>query len=190
MNNITNRELNKEQRKQQIIDVAIRLFGQKGYHNTPISLIAKEAGISKGLMYNYFTNKEDLLYKAIHSAFILFEPSIKPMLKRDIANTDVEYFIRESIKVVKDKPDYWAVFFSVMIQPSLPKELIGKFLKEIEPLFVFIRRYMSNRGVENPDLEAVLFTTTLDGVCMNYVANRDNYPINEIQELIIEKYCR
>ncbi|HRW21852.1 MAG TPA: helix-turn-helix domain-containing protein, partial [Bacteroidales bacterium] len=44
-----------------ILDTAMKLFASSGYHNTSISKIAKEAGISKGLIYNYFDSKEDLL---------------------------------------------------------------------------------------------------------------------------------
>ena len=48
-------------KKQLIIDTALNLFANKGYHASSISMIAKEAKISKGLMYNYFDSKEALL---------------------------------------------------------------------------------------------------------------------------------
>ncbi|PLX21155.1 MAG: hypothetical protein C0599_08290 [Salinivirgaceae bacterium] len=48
-------------KKEKIVDAAITLFGENGFHNTSISQIAKNAGVSKGLMYNYFESKEELL---------------------------------------------------------------------------------------------------------------------------------
>jgi AcrR family transcriptional regulator len=44
-----------------ITETALRLFAQHGYESTSVSMIAKEAGISKGLMYNYFESKNALL---------------------------------------------------------------------------------------------------------------------------------
>jgi AcrR family transcriptional regulator len=52
-------------RRRQICDAAIRLFGQKGFHNTTIESVAQAANVSVGLIYKYFKDKEDLLYYAI-----------------------------------------------------------------------------------------------------------------------------
>ncbi len=53
-------QLHKERRKL-IVDSAYYLFFTKGYKNTSIADIAAEAGISKGLVYRYFTSKEELI---------------------------------------------------------------------------------------------------------------------------------
>jgi TetR/AcrR family transcriptional regulator, fatty acid metabolism regulator protein len=46
---------------QQIIDAAIRVFSRKGYWNSRVSDIAREAGIAAGTIYLYFTTKEEIL---------------------------------------------------------------------------------------------------------------------------------
>ena len=51
----------REQKRALILETALRLFADEGFHSTSISKIAKGAGISKGLMYNYFGSKEELL---------------------------------------------------------------------------------------------------------------------------------
>jgi len=51
----------RENMRRRIIVAAIECFATKGYHACSISDLAKHAGISKGLMYNYFSGKEDLL---------------------------------------------------------------------------------------------------------------------------------
>lgn len=53
-----------EDRREQIIDAAMRAFSQKGYSGATNKDIAREAGITPGLIYHYFENKEDL-FKAI-----------------------------------------------------------------------------------------------------------------------------
>ena len=44
-----------------ILDAAIKVFARKGYHGCRISDIAREADIAYGLVYHYFTNKEEIL---------------------------------------------------------------------------------------------------------------------------------
>ena len=55
--------------KDKILTVALELFAQNGYQGTSIAQIAKKAKISKGLMYNYFKNKEKLLDEIIQEGF-------------------------------------------------------------------------------------------------------------------------
>ena len=55
--------------REKILSVALELFAKKGYHAASISQIAKKAKISKGLMYNYFKNKEKLLEEIIQEGF-------------------------------------------------------------------------------------------------------------------------
>lgn len=50
-----------EDRREQIIDAAMRVFAQKGFAKATNKDIAREAGITAGLIYHYFTSKEDLL---------------------------------------------------------------------------------------------------------------------------------
>jgi len=52
-------------RRSQIVAVAIELFGKRGYHGTTVRAIAERAGMSTGLVYQYFGDKEDVLFLAI-----------------------------------------------------------------------------------------------------------------------------
>lgn len=56
----------RDERKQQIMRAAIKVFAENGIQLTKISMIAKEAGISHGLVYHYFDSKEELLYESLH----------------------------------------------------------------------------------------------------------------------------
>lgn len=54
-----------EERKQEILDTAMRLFYEKGYEKTSIGDIAKTIGVAQGLCYRYFPSKEALFDSAI-----------------------------------------------------------------------------------------------------------------------------
>jgi AcrR family transcriptional regulator len=59
------RELQAQERRKQLIEVASRLFAEKGMENTSIKDISTEAGVAQGLIYHYFRSKEDLLWAII-----------------------------------------------------------------------------------------------------------------------------
>ena len=52
----------KEARKDNLIDAALRVFAEKGYSDTTMTDIARKAGVSTPVLYEYFKTKEDLLF--------------------------------------------------------------------------------------------------------------------------------
>jgi TetR/AcrR family transcriptional regulator, multidrug resistance operon repressor len=48
-------------KKDKIIQSALKLFVEKGFHASPTSLITKNAGVSAGILFHYFSTKEDLI---------------------------------------------------------------------------------------------------------------------------------
>lgn len=55
-----------QKRRQQIVEAAVSLFSEKGYFQTTIDDIASASGISKGLVYRYFKDKNALLFYALY----------------------------------------------------------------------------------------------------------------------------
>ena len=51
----------KEQKRRLIMQAALKIYSRKGYSPTALDEIAQEAGISKGTLYLYFKDKEDLM---------------------------------------------------------------------------------------------------------------------------------
>lgn len=54
-------EEHREARRQQILEAALTCFANKGFHQTSIQDICKEAGLSPGAIYLYFPNKEEII---------------------------------------------------------------------------------------------------------------------------------
>ena len=79
----------------------MELFIERGYDNTPLSLIAKKAGLSKAGLYHHFENKEHLLF-SIHQQKI--ESSLLPVLEKAEQEQDPEkrllMFLRHYITIM------------------------------------------------------------------------------------------
>lgn len=69
-----------EERKQEIMDIAMRVFAEKGYEQTTMRDIAAAVGIVPGLCYRYFESKEDLFHTAVSQYVAEYcTPMIKTM---------------------------------------------------------------------------------------------------------------
>jgi TetR/AcrR family transcriptional regulator, cholesterol catabolism regulator len=69
-----------EKRRGQIIAAAIELFGKRGYHVTTIRDIAKRADVSIGLIYQYVSDKEDVLLLALIEVLDSYQRAIPAAL--------------------------------------------------------------------------------------------------------------
>ena len=51
----------KAEKKREILEAAVQVFAQTGYHNAKMAKIAEVAGVGAGSLYLYYRNKEDIL---------------------------------------------------------------------------------------------------------------------------------
>lgn len=66
-----------EDRRRQIRHAATKVFAKKGYHETRIADIAREAGVAYGLVYHYFKNKEEILGSIFEDNWAFFVRAIQ-----------------------------------------------------------------------------------------------------------------
>jgi TetR/AcrR family transcriptional regulator, fatty acid metabolism regulator protein len=58
---LIDRSIASEDKRQRILDAAIRVFAEHGYHGSRVGDIAEDAGVAHGLLYHYFVSKDDVL---------------------------------------------------------------------------------------------------------------------------------
>ena len=58
---LTDRSIAQGEKRRLLIAAAVRVFARKGYHTCRVGDIAEEAGVAHGLLYHYFTSKEEVL---------------------------------------------------------------------------------------------------------------------------------
>jgi len=69
-----------EIRRGQIVKAAVKLFSEQGYYNTTIAQVAQAAGISTGLVYQYFREKDDVLLLSLKVVLDAYESEIPATL--------------------------------------------------------------------------------------------------------------
>ena len=92
-------------RVEEVVEVALRLFLERGYDNTPMSLLAKRLGLTKAGIYHHFASKEDLLFLVHRTAM---ERGLKPVFEAAARETDPErrlrVFLREHARMLALDP--------------------------------------------------------------------------------------
>jgi AcrR family transcriptional regulator len=58
---LTERSIAEQDKRKRILDAAIRVFAEHGYHGARVGDIAGDAGVAHGLLYHYFASKDDVL---------------------------------------------------------------------------------------------------------------------------------
>ena len=102
-----------EERKQEILETAIKLFSVNGFEKTSISDIAKEIGIAQGLCYRYFPSKDVLFQSAINEyADILVANMTKNI---NIKKDSLKDILRKMILFTEQEDDtYYPVFHNLL----------------------------------------------------------------------------
>jgi AcrR family transcriptional regulator len=128
-----------EKRRQQISDSAMKLFAEKGYHNTSVRDIANLSNISTGSIYDYVRNKEDILFLVSRSFFENLEKEIEKALKGlDDPLMKIKATIEAALAVIDNFQEYVLITYRES-KYFKKQDLIGIFKQESFIINVFLK---------------------------------------------------
>lgn len=172
-----------------IKNTALKLFAANGYHSTSISKIAASAKISKGLIYNYFRSKEEILSEIIDMGIDKMFENFTPNEDGQIEVEGMQNYIETIFKSLKENINFWKFYYQILVQADAQHLLKAKMEKIMSNFMFTIVEYFRKQGFKDPQTEAMIFGALLDGIGLDYVMHPEIIPLNEIKENIINKYC-
>ena len=123
-------------RRNQMIQGAVALFKQKGFHRTTTREIAKEAGFSIGTLYEYIRTKEDVLYLVCDSIYEEVQERLSALPSQAGTLDGLKIAIRHYYLLIDEMQDEYIVMYQE--SKSLPKDALGYVLnKELEMVAIF-----------------------------------------------------
>ncbi len=172
-------------RRQQIMDAALKLFAHEGYNHCTIAMLASHAGISKGLMYNYFNNKEELLSaiikEGLEEIMNLFDPNRDGVLTPG----ELESFIRKTFEAMRTHMDFWILYVHILFQPSVKEQLkdnpVISIMERFSPL---LEDYFRKKGRRDPQLEMLTLSALIEGFGAILIYS---YPATPIPDELMKK---
>ena len=175
--------------KKRILNAAFKLMATNGYESTSISQIAKEAGVSKGLMYNYFDSKEELLKGLIDDAMSQADDVMGGIVTDNPTQT-LENLFHWFFDELKNNLEVWRLITELTLKidkfPFLQEAAVNKINEYIK----FVSYLLEQIGIPNPKEEAQLIAALFDGIGVQAIAIKDLYPIEQMEKYLIEKYCK
>ena len=114
----------RDERRDQILDHAMRLFTQKGYSATKISDIAQSAALSQGLVYHYFASKEEMFIAVVEQTIELSNDAMNRLSSMPLEPSEKMRAITEANLGFEDTGGYalrWLLMFQVGLTNSVPK---------------------------------------------------------------------
>ena len=147
-----------EQRRQRILDTAAQLFARNGFHNTAIADVAKECGISKSLLYHYFTSKEEILFAAMEDHVLLLRETGKGIVEgKGSAREKFQAITRAFLDIYKNAQARHAVLLGELkaLDPKQQRRIV-KTQREVVGIFNELIAEMMQGAAEARSLRTVL----------------------------------
>jgi AcrR family transcriptional regulator len=176
----------REQSRSHILQVALTLFADHGFDGTSMAMIAKKAGISVGLAYNYFKSKDDLLKELFTSTLENFSSAIGQQIERP-SRQDCINLMSNLASSAKMQTDLWRLMMQIMLQPELSRHLMsGLQSMTSNPLTTF-QRYFEEQKIAKPDLTAEAVLAIILGIVFYYLTHDDEKTMCYALDMISKK---
>lgn len=175
------------EKKKRIIEAGFKLFCEKGYHNTNTAEIAKEAGVSTGIVYNYFENKKSIFMDAITFYSEQISKSFYSRLNEIERIDDIAEFLDKVIDSFVQSHDIIKSAHEEMMAMSHLDEDVGTFFREFEmSTITILANKLSGLGIEvsNPLEKMHIAFNLIESYCHEVVYHNNkmlDYQVMKMQ---------
>jgi TetR/AcrR family transcriptional regulator, fatty acid metabolism regulator protein len=160
---LIDRSIAPEDKRKRILDAAIRVFAERGYHASRVGDIAEDAGVAHGLLYHYFASKDDVLKT-------IFVENWGELIKRFRAVEETDEPAEEKLAgIAKILLRTWRndpALVTVMVREVARTQHIQGQLAEVEEAFAILQRVIEEgqaTGVFRSGIDARLASWVVYG---------------------------
>ena len=168
-------------KKEKILKSALELFANEGVNATSTSKIAKNAGISEGLIFRHFNNKKGLLNAIIESAEEKANALFADILKQKDAKSVIKKTIDLPFLIKKSEYDYWKLQFKLKWEEEYNNP------KKMKPLLDKLSWAFTELNYQFPDLEAQYMSQNLETISTEILKGNLNNQ-KQFRQFLTDKY--
>jgi TetR/AcrR family fatty acid metabolism transcriptional regulator len=181
---------------QHIIDAAIRVFARKGYFNSRVSDIAREAGIAAGTIYLYFDTKEDILITLFREKMAEFVSTLwRAIAEERDAVAKVRRLVQLHFQMLEQHPDLAEV---VQVELRQGQKLFrGPATQEIAAYFALIASVLEEgvaAGQFRPELPvkiaAKMMFGAMDQMATSWVLGKRGYRLVDTAPAVADLFLQ
>jgi AcrR family transcriptional regulator len=150
-------------KRRQILDAAVRVFARSGYHGARVGDIAEEAGVAHGLLYHYFSSKEEVLATVFRENW---RALLETLHRVEVADEPADEKLRGIAKILlrswRNDPD----LVRVMVREVARSPHLQAQVDEVREVFLVLQRIVEEgqaAGIFRGDLDARLASWIIYG---------------------------
>lgn len=161
--------------REKILETAMRLFSTQGYGTTSLSQVAKEAKVSKALIFWHFENKEALFRDAVQRTLEPYFINVLDDLEGLAEDAQLERLIEEYYDFVSKHPYSVKFLLGVLLRDDASPEEVSGRMTELQRVYRDLladvlergRRHRVFRETVDPVLDAGVIMTGLHGILLH-----------------------
>ena len=189
--------VDKKEKKDQILEAALQVFAKKGFAKATINEIAAASGIGKGTVYEYFSNKEEIVDQSFgffirHFEIGFQEILIQPVPGREKIVRILDVFISaidsHSLDLMELMFDYWSEGIKNRESRGLLFNEMNRFYRSYREIFAdIIIEGMQDGSFKkniNPRSASAMIVGTLDGILLQWILDKKNIDLQDIGRTI------
>jgi AcrR family transcriptional regulator len=150
-------------KRKQLLDAAVRVFARSGYHGSRVGDIAAEAGVAHGLLYHYFSSKDEVLETVFRENFgELLERFRAVETSAEPAPAKLEAIAKILLRTWRNDPD----LVTVMVRDVARSPQLQAQVDEVREAFAIVQRVIEQGQAEGSfrsDLDARLASWVVYG---------------------------
>ena len=162
-----------EEKRRLILDAAVRVFAHKGFHTSRVGDIAEEAGVAHGLLYHYFSSKDEVLETVFRENWAVLVDRISAIeTSGEPAPDQLAHVAAIVLRNYKHQPDVIRVLVREIARSPEVQARIGELVKPIEAIRRIIERGRAAgafRADIEPRLAAVVFYGAIEELLSGWV---------------------
>ena len=160
---MTDRSIAQEEKRRLILDAAVRVFAREGFHTSRVGDIAEEAGVAHGLLYHYFSSKDEVL-------LTVFSENWSDLLVRfeavEASDEAADEKLRGLVKILLRTWRNDPALVTVMVREVGRSPHLATQVDDIGRAFAVIQRVVEQGqadGVFRPDIDPLLASWVIYG---------------------------
>ncbi|EST54303.1 hypothetical protein T458_13260 [Brevibacillus panacihumi W25] len=167
----------KQDKKQKIVEAASKLFAEKGYEKASIKEIAKEAGITSGLVHYYFQNKEEVLSDVVLEASHQYTRDMQALKQAVPEGQLAESAMQATKERVQKHPDWYRLryeLFAIGLRNPHFAEKVNQIIDNGQSgISHLLTPMMPNAEEEDVAAVAAILLACFDGLALQKMLNPD-----------------
>lgn len=164
------------EKKEKIIKAGFELICEKGYYNTNTAEIAKAAGVSTGIIYQYFKDKHDILVEGIKRyASDIFYPMLNVTSNIKIDKNNLDFILRNMINAFVENHKLSQIAHEEIMAMTHSDKEIAEFFQENEMTMTKnISKILLDNGFDAKNLDEKVHISIhlIDDLCHEIVYHK------------------